>query len=139
HVAHQKPNCARALVATLFALSVRGLARAWQRGKRSLIRAQYLSVRNLRGRFGEEIATSTSFATVQKAMILQLQKDEFQETARYAFARCKIRNKDGALAVFLGEHRQRFKRVFGLLGNHLGSTAKSWVIRTNSYHIQFSR
>jgi hypothetical protein len=54
-------------------------------------------------------------------MVLQLQKNEFQEATRNMFARRNIRNQDRALAVFLGEHDKRLERVFRFLGNHLVS------------------
>ena len=75
------------------------------------------------GRLREEVTAAASLAAVQKAMILQLQQNEFQEAARNVFARCNIRDQDRTFAVFFGEHDQRLERVLRLLGNHLAFCA----------------
>jgi hypothetical protein len=100
HFAHQESHSAGALIVTLLTLSVGGFARAWQRRKRPLDRAEDLPGRDLSRRLRQEVAAPASLSTVQKAMILELQKDQLEETAGNVFAGRNIRNQNRSLAIF---------------------------------------
>src|SRR5260221_1137032 len=98
---HHNPDSATALVATLAASHVCGLADAWQRCDWPIQDAYNVPDAYRTRLAAEEISAALALLALQQPLILELEQDQFQKLARNTFPLRQIRDQHRPLSVFL--------------------------------------
>src|SRR5581483_2915235 len=112
HVLHHHADAAGAFVATVLAADIGELADAANRGEGAFGIAKNFTEGDLARRAAEEIAAALALLALENPAIAQFEENQFEEFARDSFALGDIGDKDGSLAVFLGQHQCGLQRIF---------------------------